>query len=265
MTDWLAVAQHQAYRDLGLQVDAYKKSKGLRKFGRANVAQDTPTTISIWPSGIANETFTSTNSIDSLTSSDNGDTEPVLVEGHTISGGLLTFAAQTVTLTGQTAATLGTPLARMTRIRNSGSSDLAGTIYGYDDTANVGGLVSGVPQTDASVHCMIEAGKNQSEKLATSLSSVDAMFVTRLVLFARRSTGGTANIDFEMEYREIGGVWLPLGVEASLRTSDRASVQVDFGPYAIVPPNSDVRMVCTSSTAAEVSGHWQSVLALVVG
>lgn len=113
------------YSTYGDRVSVDAKRKDLVKFGR-NPAADT-SAQTVWNQG-GNETYVSTNAIDSISSSSTSDTGTVSIEGHTISGSDLTFVVQSKTLTGQTKATLDTPLARCTRVYNTGTADFVGDI-----------------------------------------------------------------------------------------------------------------------------------------
>jgi hypothetical protein len=152
---WIEHAKRVILADYGDTVTLEAKNKDLLKFGRHLAVQTTSTTLMTLPTGIYNETYVSTNIITSIVSTAAGDTESVVVEGHTVSGGDFTFVSQTISLTGQTAATLATALARVTRVYNSDSTELTGTVSVCEtDTYS-----SGVPDTPAGVHCQIRAGK----------------------------------------------------------------------------------------------------------
>lgn len=250
----MGYALHVIRSNYGHVVDVITKGKPLAKYGKTlNADQNVKTTVMTLPGAEANETFVSTNTIDSISSSSGSDTGPLVVEGHTCdqTTGDKTFVVQTATLTGQTEATLPTPLCRSTRAYRpngtfaSPTVNLVGTIYVYDNTGVT--LASGVPNVNANVHLMIEAGENQSEKAATSLSSTDYWIVHQVAISIGRASGATANVDVEIEVREQGGVWRSLGGEYTLRSGSDSGVTFDFEPYAIIKPNSDVRLVATSS------------------
>ena len=99
-------------------------------------------------------------------------------------------------------------------------------------------------------------------KCATSFSSVDYGAIMHVYAAATRGNA-SANVDVDIEWRERGGVWRPLGLEVSLRTASQASAFFELQPYAIIPPNSDVRMVATSDTAnTQVAGRFTTALLL---
>jgi len=91
-----------------------------------------------------------------LSSSDNTDTQPIEVQGLDINGDLV---SQTITLTGQTNASLTTALWRVFRMSNDGNAgdDIAGVVYCHTDAAPT----AGVPAS-ANVRAIINAGNNQT-------------------------------------------------------------------------------------------------------
>lgn len=100
-------------------------------------------------------TYSTTADIDSLVSNNAGDTMDIEVLGLDANYAVVT---QTVTLTGQTRVALPTPLFRVFRMKNVGSTDVAGTVACYVDVAAPGGVVS----TAANVRAIISDGNNQT-------------------------------------------------------------------------------------------------------
>lgn len=263
----------------GDTVSVEAKAKSLYKFGRNRTVGTSWETVAEQQSTEANETFVSTNIIDSIVSSNAGDTQTITVEGHTIdASGNLTFVSQNIALTGQTPATLTTPLARATRAFvapsgtfNSPPAALAGNVSVYDDTD---GESSGVPTTASATKLLIIAGETQSEKAATSISQTDYWFIG---YFAAGigvsggnaaigvSGGNAARVTVRMETRDVpnGGVWRPMGVDVALVVGQPAP-PVPFPALRIVPKNHDWRIVAKSdANTAEVFAEAGGVLAAV--
>ena len=266
-------AQNVVFSTYGDTVSVESKKKSLNKFGRTeNADSGTATTVAVFQGTVVNETYVSTNIIDSVVSSSTSDTTQVItVEGHTIDGsGNLTFSVQNATLTGQTEVTLTTPLARVSRafVANSGTFNspyaaLVGNVSIYDNT---GGIASGVPSTAAATKAIIEAGKTQTEKAATSVSSVDYWFLTGIEASVEEQ-GPAAAVDIYVEIRDVanGGQWRPIGVELSLDTNSQPTGEHKFKPFRIVPKNHDVRVVAISGTAnTYVSADLEGYLAVVI-
>lgn len=258
----------------GDKVSFGQKKKLLNKFGRTNNADDgVKTTVAIFQDAEVNETFTTTNSIDSVISTSASDTEVVTIEGQTqnLTTGAFTFVTQNATLNGQTAVTLGTALARCDRIYvpaqtyGSPAADLVGDVAVYDSTVATG-TTAGKPDVDTSVKCMVQgtAGKNQSEKCATTLSSVDYWIVTEIYASVTRGGPLSAVVDIDVEYRQVGGVWRPLGLELNVDEASAGYLHDEMDPPLVLPKNSDVRMVATSDTAdTQIAGYINGWLAIV--
>lgn len=228
-----------AYDD---QVSIFEKEKVLVKFGRND---DLGTTLeTVWLQG-GNETFAIDNDIDSISSDSADDTQEVVVEGHTISGGELTFVVQTVTLTGQDTATLSTPLYRANRLYNNGSVDFSGTVYVYESGGTVTG---GVPQTAADIHLKTDGNNNQSLKCATSLSSQDYWIITGLMGAVDRQQ--SRSVDFRLQIREYGKVFRTRYPFSAHSNSGSRFIQLE--QPIIAPPNSDVRMLAIASGTTTV-------------
>ena len=241
-----------------VSVDA--KAKSLLKFGRNEAVGTAATgyTIMTLPSGVAHETYVSTNTIAYVSSSNAGDTVSIVYEGHTISGGELTFFSDTVTLQGQTKVALPTAGARVNRAYNTNGAALVGNIYFYEDDT----VTAGVPNTATKVHLMIPAGKQQSYKTATSISKTDYWIVTGTRASVLEKTAASAAVT--IQYRQIGGIFRPC--ETFGASSPGAPSSVDCIPYKIVPKNSDVRMIADSSAAGtDISGSISGFLATIIG
>lgn len=241
--------------DYGDTVSVSSKAKDLLKFGRnENVGSSTAATIMTLKGSETSETFVSTNAITHISSAA-ADTVEIVVEGHTISGTDLTFVSQTVTLQGTTKTALSTPMARATRAYNNGATNLTGPVYVYEDVA----APSGVPGTDSAVHLIIPAGKNQSVKASTSLSSQDYWIVTNF--YADVLEKASAFVTVELQTRKVGKVFRE---RAILSASNSSRGLFTFDPYFIIPTNTDIRLQALSSgTNIDTSGGIQGYLAVV--
>jgi hypothetical protein len=252
--NWMHIALQEIKDAYG--VDTFFKAKTLHKFGRVlAAAQDTATTVATLGASEANETYVNTNAIDGIVSSSTSDNGTVIaIEGHSIdiATGDLTFVVQTVALTGQTKATLPTPLARCTRayVANgtfaSPAVANAGDVYLYASAGVT--LDAGVPQTASSIKCVVVAGLGQSEKCATAFSSVDYGVVTRIHGAASRASAAS-NVDFRFEVREQGGIFRPR-FETTVRTGGAGEFEYYPRPFLIIKANSDCRMVVIPSASS---------------
>jgi len=265
------MAEREIERTYGEKVSIVNKAKTLRKFGRTiNADSGVATTVATFQGAVINETFATTNSVDYIVSDSASDTGTVSVEGaYFDADNNLVFNAQDVTLTGLTPVALGTALCRCNRIKvkkgtfAAPAAALVGNVYVYDATLATG-VTAGVPDVAAATKCMVVAGQNQSAKLASMISGSDYYVLTDVYAAVQKGNANTVAVDLDVEYREIGGVWLPLGLEMSLRTGGASTLDMPQRPYSIIPKNSDFRMVATSNTNdTTVSGHVHGYLAQV--
>src|SRR6056300_375273 len=231
------------------------KAKSLLKSGKNESLGTSIETI--WEQG-GNETYATTNAIDSISSSSGSDTEVMTIEGHTVSGtgtdAQFTFVIQTVTLAGQTETPLVTPLARVSRAFNAGATTLVGDVYIYEDDT----VTSGVPQTASKIHMKIPAGQNTSFKGSTTFSNTDYFIMTEMHFAVGKKASAT--VDFDMEIRKVGGLFLPK-FQTTLATTGSNSENIEFRPYFIVPKNADIRIrAIGSTTAIEADCNFEGVI-----
>ena len=254
----LDYAEKRIAADFGDTVSVDAKLKPLIKFGSNQNVPAAPSgaTVMTLPTGINEETMLTSNGITQVSSEDAGDTQEVVIEGHTISGTDLTIVIQTATLNGQTPVALTTPLARATRIYNNDSTDIVGPVYVYE----AGTATLGVPDTLSEVHLMLAAGFQQSQKAATAVSQFDYLIISNFRGSVLEKVSAFA--DVELQIKEPGGVWR-LREDISVSSSS-GTVTYDFKPYLIVPKNSDVRLFAKGSGAnIDVSGSIQGYLAII--
>jgi hypothetical protein len=225
-----------------------------QKFGR-NTNMTAGTSSTIWDTGVANETYVSTNVIDRISSSDDGDVAIIRCEGHYIADGGFHFVKLDITLTGQTPVGAGTvvhdpygsyggALARVQRLANLSSTELAGDVYVYQAGQTV---TAGVPQDLTLTHAKIRTGLNQSNKTAITVSNEEFLILTSARVGVAKAQA--AYVDFALEVREQGGVFK----EKTLGVGARDSGFTDMTggvPFIVIPPNSDVRIVGTSSASS---------------
>lgn len=263
---WSIYGITEAFRSYGLRCDEFAKGKSLRKFGRtANADAGIKTTVATYQGAVVNETYAATNSVDSIVSDSASDTGLVTVEGHIVTDGKMSFIVQTANLNGTTPVALSTPLFRSDRTYRtpgtfaSPATELQGNIAVYDSTEATG-VTAGVPDVASATKAFIPAGRQQTYECRGSISNSDIFMITQVGCSINRSNQ-TSNVDFDIEYRPLGGVWLPIGLEMSLRTASNNSIYLPQGPYPIIPRNSDFRMVATSDTNdTTVTGHIYGIL-----
>lgn len=216
-------AINQIFVDDAVTVSVREKAKSLIKFGR-NSDLDIGTET-VWEVG-GDETYPTGNDIDIVVSDDAGDTQDVVIEGHTLSGSDFTFVTQTATLNGTTNVALTTPLARASRLYNNDSTDFTGTVT--------------VEDNGTSVHLSATGTSNQSLKCATTLSSVDYWIITGFQIAVTKTTAAT--VDFELQIREYGKTFRT----RYYGSAGNGSQYFNFDQPIIAPPNSDIRAIASS-------------------
>ena len=151
-------------KDWGVEVSEGNVSGAslVHKFGAAPDFDTGDNEVTIWDGaedGTTWEqmvyTYSATADIQYISSENAGDTETIEVQGLDTNYDLVT---QTKDLTGQTSATLDTALIRIFRMKNIGSTDLAGHVFCSTTTAPAGGV-----PTAANIRAMIHVGNNQTE------------------------------------------------------------------------------------------------------
>ena len=218
--------------------DCVINRKSLHKFGRFSSLGTSESEINYL--GI-DPVHSTSNSITHFSSTDGGDTQTLRVEGMTISGGLLTFAAQDITLAGQTKTALTTPLSRVTRIANvSSATATSGDVYVYED----GAVSGGVPTDSNTVGNVMPAGDQSTLFAGTSISSTNYFLCTGFYAYLAKKTTGFA--DVKLKAREISSVYRTVQV-VSIGTS--SPVEHKFNPPLIIKSNSDIDLVATGSTS----------------
>lgn len=254
----ISVAVNNILGTYGDVVSVGEKNKTLLKFGESQQVTTSKVTLMDLPTGTLNETYLTDNLITHFSSSSGSDTEAIILEGHIIDGnGDFTFVVQEVTLVGQTKTALTTPLARCTRIYNNGANDLVGNIYVYEDDT----VVAGVPSTGSRVHCMVAAGKNNSSKCATTISSQDYWIITSVTALFLEKAAGFAEVHLEIRakgktFREYAHLSV---------NSGGPSQQLTFDPPIIAPKNCDVRLTAIADGAnTYIGGYINGYLAIII-
>lgn len=252
----LVQAEREIEATYGDRVSIDRKAKSLIKFGRS-AELGTTGLETVWTVG-GDETYVSSNSISYISSSSASDTQQITIEGHTVNAdGEFTFVVQTATLDGQNAVALDTDVARVSRAYNSDSTELAGRVVVYENATVVGGI----PTDETKIHIDIPLGFQQSFKAATTFSKDDYYLVTGF--YGAVSAKQAAAVDFYVEIRDKGKVFLPKGCFTASSTGGAADINLD--PAILVPKNADIRVRCeTETNNAVVFGIFKGYLAKVL-
>lgn len=261
-TDLISRAELEIYNTYGDAVSVNLKQKSLIKYGRNESVGTSQTTLQQFTGSEIHETYATTNSITKIVSDDPSFTGDVLVEGHTISGSDLTFKTQTVTANGFTEVFLPTSLARATRVKITSNDTLASNknIYVFS-----GSSTSGVPDTDNTVHVLLNQNDNSSMKASTSISSQDYWILTKVYGGVLKKTTATVNIKLQIKPASFGQNTFQTVFELPVVSGGSPWFDMNSPPAFVVPKNHDVRLVATASTTGvEVIGGMAGYLAKVI-
>lgn len=200
-------------------------------------------------------TYSATADIDSLSSSDDGDTQDIEVYGLDTNYDLVT---QTITLTGQTRKALDTALVRVFRMVNVGATDLAGTLYCYVN----GAITLGVPDVLTTVRAIITIGNNQT---AMALYTVPNGKTAYMGDWYAGVSGASKSSNYEITLyaRPFGQVW-QLKHIAAISDTGASSIQHQYSSPLVFAAKTDIRMrvnvLATGVSAAACSGGFDLVL-----
>lgn len=182
------------------QIDGYSI---VDKFGFNQTIETTSDPEDVWEvGGLYPYDADGTAPILYLSSSDASDTEPISVQGLDINGD---FVDQEITLTGQTNALLTTPLWRVFRLENNGTTDIQGTVYCHTDPVPS----SGVPLT-VNIRAVIQGNNNQTEMAVYTIPKGKIGFLYRGELGVQLSGGAGALAEFariQYQSRRFGKVF----------------------------------------------------------
>jgi hypothetical protein len=253
----LVQAEREIEATYGDRVSIDRKAKSLVKFGRS-AELGTTGLETVWTVG-GNEVYVTSNTISYISSSSASDTQQITIEGHTVdANGDFTFLVQTVTLDGQNAVALDTDVARVSRAYNSDSTELVGRVVVYENATVVGGI----PTDETKIHIDIPQGFQQSFKAATTFSKDDYYLMTGF--YGAVSAKQAGSVDFYVEIRDKGKVFLPKGCFTASSTGGAADISLD--PAILVSKNADVRIRCeTETNNVVVFGIFKGYLAKVLG
>jgi hypothetical protein len=208
--------------DFALEVSKGNISKHsiIHKFGAAHDFDTGDGEVTVWDGSDDSVTFntndtskytytySSTNDIGILSSDNAGDTQNIEIQGLDNSGNLL---IQTFALNGTTDVDLsatGTDYKRVFRMKNEGSTNLAGHVYVRTNGSAQDGVVAGQPDDAASIRAMIhtEADANQTEMAIYTVPTGYTAYVKDLYA---HTAGGSRSTNYVIRFfaRESGGVF----------------------------------------------------------
>jgi len=230
------------------------------KFGSASDFDTADGAVTVWDG--ANDadiaemqyTYSTAADIDSLSSTDAGDTQDIEVQGLDANYDIV---VQTITLSGQTRVALTTPLIRVFRLKNIGTVDVAGFVYCYVN----GAITGGRPNTTTTIRAVIENGNNQT---LMAVFTVPNNTTAYLRSFFASSAGAKKVTNFIIRLRAR-----PFGQEFQLKNktaipSDGAGLQYVYDDPETFAAKTDIEMTAEITawavTQASVSAGFDLVL-----
>lgn len=225
---------------------------GVNKFGE-NHDVDTGTPEDLWSQG-GTYVFSSTANIDTISSSDNGDTQDVIIEGLDVNFELV---IQTITLTGQTKKVIDTDLIRVFRAFNASSTNFAGDIYIYINGATIS---AGVPTTVSDIRAKIDIGDNQTLMAVYTIPAGKTGYMMNWHINMSKLVPATA-LTCSVNIGEFGGVFR-VQDRGAAGTEGATSYTRDFATPLILPEKTDIKITVDTVTAnnTDVSGGFDIIL-----
>ncbi len=194
--------------------------------------------------------------IDSLSSSDAADVQPILIVGLDTNWNEVW---QTVYLQGQIRVVLPIPLIRCYRGFNAGlgieAVNFAGTIYAYEDTP----IVDGVPTDTTKVRAVVSIGRNQTLMAVYTVPAGKTAYIRKRFSSLANEKKDIASV-LTVEARRFGGVFRVVDV-FTLLSSGSSDSNVDYIEPIMMPEKTDIQLLATSDQdGAAVSGGFDMVV-----
>ena len=203
----------------------------------------------VWDLG-GTYTYSSTAAEYHISSSDAADTEPITIEYLDAN-----YDAQevTVTLAGQTETVVGSGITilRVQRAYNSGTSDLVGTVYIYEDDT----ITAGVPDTATKIRAAIEAAHNQTLMTMYTIPAGKTAYISHVGYYAATATGKAVDVLFQQ--RRVGKVFRVIDHVHLFQTS----IDTHHDTPLKFPEKTDIKFSATASASGgTISVTYQLIL-----
>jgi len=192
-----------------------------------------------------NYVYSTTDDIDSLSSSSAADTQDIEILGLDINYSEIT---QTVTLTGQALVAIPIPLLRVFRMSNVNSADNIGHVYCYVN----GAITLGVPDNSADVRAMIQPLNNQT---LMALYTVPLGKTAYMRDWFASTAGGNKNSTYviDLRSRSLGGVF-QLKHRSSLSDFGTSYIQHQYIEPEVFLEKTDIEMRVESIASPVATG-----------
>ena len=219
-------------------VDGYTS---INKFGATPDFDQDDGEVAIWDA--ANDavafnamtyTYSTTADIDSLASSSASDIGSIEVQGLTAA---LAAVTQTITLTGQTRVALTTPLMRVFRMKNVGSTNFVGNVSCYVTNSPTS---SGVVTDSSHVRAAVLIGNNQTQMAIYTVAAGKKLSIESLYAY---SAGASKTADYVIRlYARPTGEVFQLKFEAAIIDGDSAYLEHPYPCPLVFAAGTDIEM-----------------------
>lgn len=230
----------------------------IHKFGNAPDFDIADGFVTVWDGaddGGINEmqyNYSTSADIDSISSSNNGDTQDIEILGLDTNYELVT---QTITLTGQTRKAIDTNLIRVFRLKNVSSTDLAGTVYCYVNTA----LAAGVPIDTTKIRALVVIGNNQTLMTVYTIPAGTTGYMRDW--FAAISGAKKDSVHVVKIFARPFGQVFQLKHQASIIAAGTSTVQHRYEEPEVFTEKTDIEIkVNSDADQAEVSAGFDLVI-----
>lgn len=233
----------------------------IHKFGAAPDYDTTDGETVIWDGAndadqaLMTYTYSTSADIDRISSSDNSDTQDIEIQGLDANYDVV---VQTKTLTGQTPVALDTALIRVFRLKNVGSTDIAGRVYCFVNVATTGGI----PNTPTNIRAVIENGNNQTEMAVYTVPNAKTAYVRD---FFASTAGASKNSNYIIKlYARPFGQVFQLKHRTALNETGTSYLQHKYEEPEVFAAKTDIELTtevtATGATAATTTGGFDIVI-----
>jgi hypothetical protein len=215
----------------------------VHKFGNAPDFDTVDLEVTVWDGAedgttweLMNYIYSTSADIQYISSSDNGDTQSISIQGLDADYNLIT---QTKTLTGQTSATIDTPLIRVFRAFNDNSVDLSGHVFISTTTAPAGGV-----PTAANIRAIIDPTNQQTEMAVYTIPAGKTGYM-RDWYIATAGGNKSSSYVFRLKSRLFGKVFRTKHTSA-MDALAPIPYQHNYTEPEVFPEKTDIEMRVTS-------------------
>jgi hypothetical protein len=234
----------------------------IHKFGNAPDFDTGDNEVTIWDGAEDNTNwelmryvYSATADIDSISSSDNTDTQDIVIQGLDTNWDLVN---QTATLIGNKTITLSTPLRRVFRAYNNNSTNLAGHVIIYVNGATTGG----VPDTNNTIRAVVDPVNQQTEMAVYTVPNGKTGYI-RDWYASTSGSNRTSNYKIKLYTRENGKIFRLKHI-SSIADNGTSAYQHKYEEPEVVQAKTDIEMTCQmlagGASEGAISGGFDIVL-----